>query len=181
MKNAEPVRIEKERSMKYCRRISSVIFVVLFLIGLITLSVASNNQTEDKIIVEKLAEKYKELPIDAESRIVPESSDYSTILTRADSAKAEILRTREAYRFYAVYFFIAAAIASLVIVLVCIKNTQNHNAEDIVNATGLILIIFGTIIVVMIADVEQQLTAAVGILGAIAGYLFGTIRKGKRE
>ncbi len=165
--------------MKYCRKISSVTLVALFLIGLSTLSVASNNQTDNK--VERLAEEFKYPTADAKSRIVPQPSDSLTILAQADRSKAEILIARETYRFYAIYFFIAAAIASLVIVLMCIRKTQNHNAEDIVNATGLILIIFGTIIVVMIADVEQQLTAAIGILGAIAGYLFGTMRKGKRE
>lgn len=167
--------------MKYCRKISYVTLVVLFLVGLSTLSVASNNQTENKISVEKLAEEFKYPPGGERSRIITDPSDYSTILAEADRLKAEILKIREQHRFYTVYFFIAAAIASLVIVLTCIKKIPDHNAEDIVNATGLILIIFGTIIVVMIADADQQLTAAVGILGAIAGYLFGTIRKGKRE
>jgi len=40
----------------------------------------------------------------------------------------------------------------------------------------LIIIVYGTIILVLVAEAEQQLTAAIGILGAIAGYLFGTIQ-----
>ena len=45
------------------------------------------------------------------------------------------------------------------------------------NATGLVYIIFGTIILVLIATTEQQLTAAIGILGTVAGYLFGTLHR----
>jgi hypothetical protein len=34
-------------------------------------------------------------------------------------------------------------------------------------------VIFGTIILVIISTTESQLTASMGILGAVAGYLFG--------
>jgi hypothetical protein len=38
----------------------------------------------------------------------------------------------------------------------------------------LVLVIYATILVVVIARAEQQLTAAIGVLGAIIGYLFGS-------
>jgi len=41
-----------------------------------------------------------------------------------------------------------------------------------------VLVIFATVLVVILAKAEQQLTAATGILGAIAGYLFGKTTKG---
>jgi hypothetical protein len=50
---------------------------------------------------------------------------------------------------------------------------NDHNSANIVSATGLIYIVFGTIILVVIATTEAQLTASMGILGAVAGYLFG--------
>ena len=65
---------------------------------------------------------------------------------------------------------------SLITVLLFLKVTP-HSARDIVNASGLNLIIFGTIILVMIVDTSEQLTAAIGVLAAIAGYLFGTMQK----
>lgn len=40
-------------------------------------------------------------------------------------------------------------------------------------ATGLILVPFSTIILVLVAGSQEQITAAIGALGAIAGYLFG--------
>ena len=69
-------------------------------------------------------------------------------------------------------------LVSLVIVLFYISRTPGYTSNHMVNATGLIFIISGTIILVIMADTEQQLTAAMGILGAVAGYLFGTMRKG---
>jgi hypothetical protein len=48
----------------------------------------------------------------------------------------------------------------------------------VVNGSGLVLVIFATVLVVILAKVDQQLTAATGILGAIAGYLFGKATKG---
>lgn len=47
-----------------------------------------------------------------------------------------------------------------------------------VNASGLVLVVYATVLVVMIGKTDQQLMAAIGILGAIAGYLFGTATKG---
>ena len=68
------------------------------------------------------------------------------------------------------------SISSLLIVLIFLRKT-NHSASDIVNAAGLNLIIFGTIILVLVVDTTEQLTSAIGVLGAIAGYLFGTIQR----
>jgi len=70
---------------------------------------------------------------------------------------------------------------SLVIVLSFLAKSPGFSSSDMVNATGLIFIISGTIILVIMADTEQQLTAAMGILGAVAGYLFGTMRKGETK
>lgn len=57
--------------------------------------------------------------------------------------------------------------------------TREHDAKDIVNAAGLNLIIIGTIILVLVVDTSEQLTAAIGVLGAIAGYLFRSMQDGK--
>ena len=66
---------------------------------------------------------------------------------------------------------------SLLVVLNFIRRQEKHTAKDIVNATGLTLIIFGTIILVLVVNTSEQLTAAIGILGAIAGYLFRSVQE----
>ena len=68
------------------------------------------------------------------------------------------------------------SILSLVIVLLFVYKTT-HTARYIVNASALIVIIFGTILLVILVDTDEQLTGGIGILGAIAGYLFGTMQR----
>lgn len=83
---------------------------------------------------------------------------------------------------WTVVMLCGVALGSLVIVLTFLFKTTQHTAGDIVNATGLTLIIFGTIILVLVVQTSEQLTAAIGVLGAIAGYLFGSLqRKGAGE
>ena len=55
-----------------------------------------------------------------------------------------------------------------------ITGSREHavRPSDIMNIVALHLIVFGTLLVVMTADVSDQLTAAAGILGALAGYIF---------
>lgn len=71
--------------------------------------------------------------------------------------------------------FLLAAV-SLMIVLVFLSR-RNATAGDIVHGSGLVVIVYGTVILALVVDDSQQLTASMGILGAIAGYLFGTIQK----
>lgn len=69
------------------------------------------------------------------------------------------------------------AFLSLLFVLYMITRRTNYSPGHVVNATGLVLIIYGTIVLTLVSTTEQQLTAAIGILGAVAGYLFGTMQR----
>jgi hypothetical protein len=80
-----------------------------------------------------------------------------------------------------VAFVSVLALSSLIICLFYLRHTPGFNADQVVNITGLIFIISGTIILVLMAKTEQQLTAAIGILGAVAGYLFGTLRRDEKR
>ena len=61
------------------------------------------------------------------------------------------------------------------------KDSKVGSGRDMINGTGLVLVIFSTVMIIIIADVEVQLIAAMGVLGGIAGYLFGTMRSSDRE
>lgn len=76
---------------------------------------------------------------------------------------------------------LAASIVSLVIVLRFLTRNGPCGAMTIVNGSGMVLVIYATVMVVIIAKAEQQLTAAIGILGAIVGYLFGATAKAQGE
>lgn len=93
----------------------------------------------------------------------------------ASSVAPEIEKLRINNEFWSVVLLSGLCVISLIIVLGFLK-TQNHSAKDTVNAAGLILIIFGTIILVLVVNTSEQLTAAIGILGAIAGYLFRSVQ-----
>ncbi len=68
------------------------------------------------------------------------------------------------------------AVISLIFVLRAL-NGRNSPPRYIIAGSGLIVIVYGTIILTLTATTEQQLTAAAGILGAISGYLFGTSQR----
>ena len=72
---------------------------------------------------------------------------------------------------------IGAALISLVIVLGFLRLTGTASTETIVSGSGLVLVIYATVMVEVIAQSDQQLTATIGILGATAGYLFGSASK----
>ncbi|MDH5641487.1 MAG: hypothetical protein OEY28_09355 [Nitrospira sp.] len=69
------------------------------------------------------------------------------------------------------------AIMALAFVL-AILHKQGASPESIVAGSGLVLVIFATILIATLAKTDQQLTAPIGILGAIAGYLFGKTARG---
>jgi hypothetical protein len=66
-----------------------------------------------------------------------------------------------------------AMIAALVMSLLAIHFSGNHSAEPVVMASGLILIVYGALAVTLVANTHEQLTTPIGVLGAMAGYLFG--------
>jgi len=65
---------------------------------------------------------------------------------------------------------------SLVIIIILMWITHHH-AKDIVTIVGLVSVIFGTLLLVLMIGDSEQMTAPIGIFGAIAGYLFGSVQK----
>lgn len=98
---------------------------------------------------------------------------------QADKFAHEFRMRQENNKLYEIAILSALALLSLFIVLRFITAKAAYSASHIVNATGLVFIIFGTILLVLMADTDEQLTAPIGILGAVAGYLFGSINRGK--
>ena len=65
---------------------------------------------------------------------------------------------------------------SLIIIIFLMKITAHH-AKDIVTIVGLVSVIFGILLLVLMIGDTEQMTAPIGIFGAIAGYLFGSAQK----
>jgi hypothetical protein len=72
---------------------------------------------------------------------------------------------------------VVAMIVALLIMLFFIRTNADHTADELVRASGLVLVIFGTLFMAVYASTADQLTAPIGILGAIVGYLFGSAQR----
>lgn len=90
--------------------------------------------------------------------------------------KAEYRKIQEIHRFYLIAALIAVTPIFLIILLYFIGRSKEYTEHAIIHSSGLVLIIQATTIVVIAAPTTEQLTAAVGILAAIAGYLFGSAK-----
>jgi hypothetical protein len=89
----------------------------------------------------------------------------------------EFLMLQEKHRIYLLLAIVISTVILMAMVLFCLKNTSQCSEESIVNAIGLVLVIEGTMFIAVSALTTEQLTAPIGILGAIAGYLFGSAKR----
>ncbi|MDJ0833991.1 MAG: hypothetical protein QNJ69_10750 [Gammaproteobacteria bacterium] len=103
--------------------------------------------------------------------------EVTTQTAVTDNFTNEFLKEQVTSERWYIVLLCVVSLISLIVVLFFIRSSQDYSARDVVNASGLNLIIFGTIILVLIVDTHEQLTAAIGVLGAIAGYLFGTLQR----
>jgi hypothetical protein len=83
---------------------------------------------------------------------------------------------QEQHRLQELYWLIGAMLSALLVIVFFIQRDPAHKPADLLNGSGLVLVVFGTLYVAVCAATSEQLTAPMGILGAIAGYLFGTAR-----
>lgn len=157
-----------------------VLVAVLLLLTPGAMVRAAENPVQEKDAANKLATQFDYKQVEKQLEEPAKKVAAPSIMAEADKLQADIILTRERNRFVSIGFLLVSLMVSLYCVLFFIRKTR-HGADDIVHASGLVLIIFGTIIIVLMVDVEQQLTAAIGILGAIAGYIFGTMNRGREE
>jgi len=151
-----------------------IILACLTLMALPTYAVDNN-------AMNKLAEDAAIHIKDKAENVQPPVSSASTGTPDALSDYHDLRLEQERNKLIEVMILCLLTLISLVIVLSFLSKSPSYSSSDMVNVTGLIFIISGTIILVIMADTEQQLTAAMGILGAVAGYLFGTMRKGSTK
>lgn len=95
----------------------------------------------------------------------------------ADLAYSALKAAEEDNRRLLALSIMGTAILALVFIL-GILHKRGASPDSIVSGSGLVLVIFATVLVATLAKTDQQLTAPIGILGAIAGYLFGKSAKG---
>ena len=111
--------------------------------------------------------------------MIEDEFDYSNVpkQVQSESDSAQLAVIENTYRYVVITAILYAF--TLVIITILMKITPQHQAKDIVTVVGLVSVIFGAILLVLVVDTSDALTAPMGILGAIAGYLFGRSQKGE--
>lgn len=113
-----------------------------------------------------------------EAASIAQQSGLATTMEHPQPTELGALRKdEEANRLVLAIIVTGAAAISLMLLLLTLYKRQAP-PEAMVAGSGLVLVIFATVLIVILAKTDQQLTAATGILGAIAGYLFGKATKG---
>jgi|GEM_PF-1185172 len=95
------------------------------------------------------------------------------------NAKFRLLQERN--RMWLLIALVGSTPVLIALVLFFMKNNPNCSSEHFVTAVGLILVVESTMFVCVSAETHEELTAPIGILGAIAGYLFGSAKKRSEE
>ncbi len=103
----------------------------------------------------------------------PENNVNDVLLSK----NADFVILQEKNRMWLLIAIICSTPVILGMVLFCLKNKDDCSEESLVNAIGLVLVIEGTMFIAVSALTTEQLTAPIGILGAIAGYLFGSAKR----
>ena len=117
---------------------------------------------------------------DLEAQATIEAADAGKVTPTSNGVVADYSRYRmeeESNRLILALSVIVAGLLSLLLVLAFLKS-KGTAPETIVTGSGLVLVIFATVLIVILVKRDEQLTAATGILGALAGYLFGKAAKG---
>ena len=91
--------------------------------------------------------------------------------------KAEFIMLQEKHRMLLLIAIVVSTPVLLALVLFFLKKAPDCSGDSLVHAIGLVLVIEGTMFIAVSAITTEQLTAPIGILGAIAGYLFGSAKR----
>jgi hypothetical protein len=87
--------------------------------------------------------------------------------------------TEPEFRLRLLYCIFVTVPIILCIILFFIYKKSDSTTEDLIHATGLVFVIYATLMVVLATVNSEALTAAIGIIGAVAGYIFRGSTKSK--
>lgn len=164
-------RVEPMRSSR------GIVAVALFVLGFSMIADAQQtSQTGDRVGALSAEFDFNRVQPQPPPAAVEPVDGGVTIMSTADQLVHEHRMTKEKHKLYEAVLLVGFALIALPILLWFLTTRTIYSADHVVNASGLVLIVFGTLLLVILADVDEQLTAAIGILGAVAGYLFGTMK-----
>jgi uncharacterized membrane protein len=147
------------------------IFVIIFVVSGISLFSENSNQQS----VDDMIKQIENITNDLENTNAESTDNVSAILKH--------IETQQKYRLYIILMIVASTIVILVVLLFLTMNKEVKclNSNNILNIIGLVLIIQGTILALVATNSTEQLTPAIGIIGAVAGYIFGSSKIKQNE
>jgi|GEM_PF-3732337 len=110
---------------------------------------------------------------------LPEASHDDTLTQTADDVASvqAIVSDRKADRTFKQNALVALSCTTLLVYLVAValmyKMPSQLRGGQLVHLTSLALIVYGSLVLALVPTTHEGLTAPIGILGALAGYLFG--------
>jgi len=106
-----------------------------------------------------------------------EAGGEAALVRSEDSADQKVIQDRKAERDFKYSALIALsctmALLYLVAATMLFRLPAQQKGAQIVHLTSLALIVYGSLTLALIPTTNEGLTAPIGILGALAGYLFG--------
>ena len=77
----------------------------------------------------------------------------------------------------------AISLVCLTVLVLLLRQLKasGSSPETLISGCGLVLVIYAALVLPLIANTHEQLNATIGIIGALAGYLFGRNAMGGRE
>ncbi len=162
-------------------RIHFVLFFIILAVsgsGLVFVQTASTEQLSgparkwDQRIIQNSPSKVEQQHLPSQKNV-----ENEVLLAR----DADYRMLQEKHRLWLLVAIVISTPILLIIILFCMKKAPDCSGESLVNAVGLVLVIEGTMFIAVSAVTTEQLTAPIGILGAIAGYLFGSAKRRATE
>jgi len=126
---------------------------------------ANGSYAQENNDVSKTGSDYSYDAVAQQAPVVPKQAD-------SDAVRLTLIKSNQQYVLVTAGMFCF----SLIVITFLMKITPHH-AKDLVTIVGLVSVIFGTILLVLVVDTSETLTAPMGIFGAIAGYLFSVAQK----
>lgn len=151
--------------MKNILRKISVLVAAVFLLAAGHVSGAENNESPDTTTA----------GLNAAMNNEPDQKnggDSSSEETRKKRLSSEMMITNGLFGVLTAAMYLAA-----LIIATNLFRRMECRPKDLITVIGLVSVVFGTILLTLAVDTTDQLTAPMGILGAIAGYLFGAAQK----
>ncbi len=157
------------------------IFISLMAVYMISLAEPLKNSADS--MPSLLQQWEKRIEKNSPSKEAGKSAGNEILVSNAKllEKQADLILLQEKHRMQLLLAIVVSTPILLALALFFLKKTPDCSGENLVNAVGLVLVVEGTMFIAVSAITTEQLTAPIGILGAIAGYLFGSAKRRAME